>query len=99
MIRKSKKQALKNLLNLIQYDTRSIAGSNLREIMLLTDKNDVSELCKEDASQITYKEVPVEEKWRVSSLKELIDVKSGRSELGGFTEKEIDHMINFVSSN
>ena len=98
-IRKSKKQALKNILKLIQYDTRSIAGSNLREILLLTDKNDVSELCKEDADQIIYKEVPKEENWRISSLKELINVRCGSSELIGFTEKEIEHMINFVCSD
>ena len=60
---------------------------NLREILLLTDKNDVSELCKEDAQQIIYKEVPEKENWRISSLKELINVRCGSSELIGFTEK------------
>ena len=98
-IRKSKKNALRNVLKIVQYDTRSITGSNLREILLLTEKNNISELDKEDGKSITYKEVPEEELWRIESLKELIDVRWGRSVLSGFTEKEIEHMIHFVSTN
>ena len=98
-IRKSKKNALRNVLKIVQYDTRSITGSNLREILLMTEKNNISELDKEDGKSITYKEVPEEELWRIESLKELIDVRWGRSVLSGFTEKEIEHMIHFVSTN
>ena len=95
-IRKSNKNALRNVLKMVENDTRSITGSNLREILLLTDKNDIYDLCKEDGKLITYKEVPEAELWRIESLKELIDVRWGRSE---FTEKEIEQMINFVSTN
>ena len=64
-IKNSKKTALKNVLTLVENDTRSITGSNLREIMLLTKKNTISELSPEDAELIQYKEVPDNETCRV----------------------------------
>ena len=97
-IRKSKKNALRNILKIVEYDTRSTTGNNLREILLLTKKNDISELSPEDAELIRYKEVPEEEVWRTQCLKQLIDVRWERSQMSGFTEKEIDGMISFVSS-
>ena len=96
-IRKSKKSALKNLLRLIENDTRSITGSNLREILILTKKKQIFELCLEDAELIKYKDVPESENWRIQCLTDLINVRCGISELDGFTEKDINHMIRFVS--
>ena len=89
--------AFKNVLRLIEYDTSSVTGSNLREIMLLTNKNHIYELSPEDAELIHYKEIPDTEKWRIQYIKELIDVKCGMSELNGFTKDEIESMIKFLS--
>ena len=53
--------ASKFLLETVQFDTRSITGSNLRNILLNTNKTDVSDFCPEDALQIKYHLFPHEE--------------------------------------
>ena len=47
-IRKSKKNIPKQLLSFIKNDTRSTTGSNLRNILLSTDKFNIDELRKDD---------------------------------------------------
>jgi hypothetical protein len=47
-IRKSKKHALRSLLRVIEYDTLSVTGRNLRQIMLQTDVQDVKILKPSD---------------------------------------------------
>ena len=98
-IKKSNKIALKNVLKLIEYDTQSVTGSNLREILLLTEKNDVSELRPIDSQNIKYKEVPEGEEWRINLLKELIDVRTGDLKVNGFKEAEIKLIIDDICSS
>ena len=43
-IRRSKKVSLRNLLKVIQYDTRSVIGRNLRKLLLQSGKNDIKSL-------------------------------------------------------
>ena len=73
-IRKSKKLCLKNLLNTIEYDTRSVTGHNLRTLMLQSKSNDIKNLGPEHAEN-DYIEVPVGEEYRIEFIKELIEVK------------------------
>ena len=40
--------------------------------------------------------LPDQEKWRISVIKELSDVKFGQSDLDGFTTNEINEIINFA---
>ena len=49
-----------NLLNMIQYDTRSVRGLNLRQIMLLLGRDDISEIVIGMIENITYAELPEE---------------------------------------
>ena len=98
-IEKSKKVALKSLLNTIKYDTQSVTGNNLREIMLLVEKNDFSELVPEDASKIMYEDIPEEDSWRVSFLQELLEIRMGEYQVKGFTEGEISDLIQSICVN
>ena len=98
-IKKSKKIALKNVFHLIKKDTQSVTGKNLREILLLTDKNDISELGPLDSQNIKYKVVPPGEEWRIDFLKELINVRTGDLQVNGFTEAEINSIIGDICSS
>ena len=57
-IMKSPKIALKNLFKTVMYDTQSVTGYNLRRIMLMVNKNDISELRTTDAFNLQYMPVP-----------------------------------------
>ena len=52
-IKKSHKVAARNLLEVIKYDTQSVTGNNLRQIMLLSDKFSVNNLSPSDCSNVT----------------------------------------------
>ena len=51
-IRTSKKHALRSLLKVVEYDTLSVTDSNLRRIMLETDRHDVRRLQPSDVSKV-----------------------------------------------
>ena len=98
-IEKSKKCAIKKVLKTIKYDTQSVTGKNLKEIMFLVEKNDVCDLIPENAMKIAYKKIPESEEWRVSLLNELIEVKLGECLVEGFSETEINDLQQFVCNS
>jgi hypothetical protein len=51
-IENSKKLVPKQMLNFIKHDVRSTTGYNLRNLLLLTDKNTIDELCKDDIRKL-----------------------------------------------
>ena len=46
-----------------------------------------------------YHQLGDDEKWRVDSLVELINIKFGKLELDNFVPEEIEEMIIFVSTS
>ena len=62
----------------IKNDVRATTGSNLRRILLQTDKVDVERLEVHDYTFIKYHELPEREAWKVRLVKELTDAKFGR---------------------
>ena len=48
----------KQLLNSIQVDKRSITGSNIRRILLLTKKESIDQISDRDIDGIEYGEIP-----------------------------------------
>ena len=60
------------LLRTIRRDCRSTTGSNLRNILLMTRKDNISELVPEDVSQMEYKPVTADEDLTfISKLKDI----------------------------
>ena len=60
------------LLRTIRRDCRSTTGSNLRNILLMTRKDNISELVPEDVSQMEYKPVTADEDLTfISNLKDI----------------------------
>ena len=74
----SQKKLPKILLKIVKYDTRSSTGSNLRNILLLTDKVNVDQLSKTDINGMLYYPIEKENMWKISIVKELVDIKSGK---------------------
>ena len=97
-IKKSSKVALKNMFNTIKHDCLSVTGSNLRNIMLLVGKSNIEDLCPEDHNLVKYNEIPEEETWRVSVIKELVDVTWGESVVEGFSREELAYILGYASA-
>ena len=49
-------------------------------------------------SEMTYIDVPEAERWRISTVMELMDVRDEKMELEGFSTSEVEEMLNFIST-
>ena len=73
----SSKNASKFLLKSLLMDTNSVTGSNLRNILLLTEKNSIHQLEPTDITLMKYHQISEAEVWKISMLEELIEMKNG----------------------
>ena len=95
-IMKSPKIALKNIFNIVKYDTQSVTGYNLRRIMLLVNKNNISDLSPSDANTIEYEPVQLKDKWKVQLVKEITDIKFGEQVLENFPHDDLQKILDFI---
>ena len=95
-IRKSSKKATKSLLESILHDARSTTGSNLRNILLMTDKSNVCDLVPNDVDNMEYHPLPEGEKWKLSIIKEIIENKNGNMNIDNLTEEELDNTLEYL---
>ena len=91
-IRRSKKCAIRSLLRVIQYDTRSVTGNNLRSILRKTKVEDVKNLKSSDVTG-KYRDAPASEQYRVGFIKEIIAVRNNILEMADFSAEEIDDIL------
>ena len=98
-IRKSKKNVPKQLLPFIKNDARSTTGSNLRKILLLTKKNNIDELSKDDVAALHYHEVDPKDGWKIKMIKEITDVKLKQLEVENFTNDELEEIMSFLCTS
>ena len=78
-LEKSKRPAVVALLKLAKTDVRSVVGSNLRSILLETDKLVIPGVTKSNVLQdYTVYNVPESEKWRIPLLTSLIEMREER---------------------
>ena len=80
---------------MIEYDTRSVTGNNLRTLMLAAGTDNIKTLVSKHA-EIDYFAVPVGEEYRVDFIKELIEVKNNTMEVDGFENEELDEILSFL---
>ena len=78
-IKKSNKAVLRNVLNVIELDCRSTTGRNLRKLKLFTKNYAFDDINPEG---YPYIETPVFDKWRISLVKEIIEIKSDKLKVG-----------------
>ena len=98
-IENSPKVLPKLLLQTIRHDSRSTTGSNLRNILLLTRKYDISKLVPLDALEIQYEPILEENKWKIGMTKELIDVKWGEAGIDNFSTTEIYEILEHICTS
>ena len=95
-IKSSSKFILRNLLNLISKDVRSITGSNLRKILLLVNKGDVNELKPADSSLIQYRKENKMNTWKIKMVKEIIEVRNDTLIIGNLNEDELEDILHHL---
>ena len=95
-LRNSNKCVLNTVINYCENDTMSRTGHNLRSILLQTNKTSFSIIKQSDIDTLIYNEVPEREKWRVHTLKELLEIRHNPEMLENFNYEEIDDLINYV---
>ena len=98
-IRKSSKSAIMSLLNSIHLDARSTTGSNLRNILLETDKASISDLSPNDAFQVEYLPIKPEEKWRLPFIKDIIEAKNENMVIQNIEDGDLDDMLDVLCTS
>ena len=98
-IKTSKKRAPKVLLRVIESDTRSVTGNNIRNILRLTKKMCINDVVKQDIDNIEYMTIPDDEKWRVSLIKNVIEALNLPVDTLGPSINELRDILNFVCTS
>ena len=98
-IEASKKRSLKSLLKLAKTDVRTTTGRNLRYLMIALGKNSVETIREEDIDTMEYHTIPEDETWRINLVKEIIEVKENECEVQGFSNEELEEIVNFVCTS
>ena len=91
-IRRSKKSAIRSLLRVIEFDTRSATGNSLKSILLKTKFDDIKQLKSSDVKAM-YRDAPASEQYRVGFIKEIIAVKNNILEMADFSAEELDDIL------
>ena len=91
------------LLNLIKNDTNTITGRNIKEILNLTNKNNIFDVKISDIKKCKFREMPENEKWRTNILKELTNIRMKNLEVNfdngeALTKNEIDKMLFSIAT-
>ena len=98
-IGKSNKKGLIMLMETSRKDVRSVTGSNYRNIMLLTGKCRVSDVCKGDVKDLHYHKLDQCEAWKVGAIQEILQAKEGLAQIEGFEDDELDFILNYLCTD
>ena len=96
-IKQSPKAILRHLYSIVKADVRTTTGSNLRNILLQTSLTSVDDLHPGTVKQLKYMEMEDRDMWRISIIKEAMDIKFGNIyPPDGWTMDELDEILNFA---
>ena len=98
-IEKSRKHIPKQLLSFIKHDVRSTTGSNLRNILMLTDKHNIEDVTKDDLQKLEYAPIDENDKWKVNIIKEITDIKFNKLIVEDFTTEELDDILEYLCTS
>ena len=99
-VKNSSKKVLRQMYTVAKADVRTTTGSNLRNILLLTNLSSIDDLQPSSLDNIRYHEILEEDTWRITIIKEAIDIKCGHTSLPeGWTYEEFEEIINFACSD
>ena len=93
----STKLSVRVLARLFETDQRTVMGRTLDMLCRQLDISDLSQLTSCIVKRkLKYSEIPEEEKWRPSTVTELLKLRSQSLSLPGFTQDEIDAMLVYT---
>ena len=95
-VKKSTKPVMMQLYSIAKQDVRTITGRNLRNILMMTNLQSVDELEPAIVSSIEYNSILEEDKWRVDTIKEILDMKYGELNIpAGWTNSELEDILKY----
>ena len=84
-------------MNIAKKDVRSTTGSNLRNILLLTNCLTVDDLNKRAVGDIMYNNIQEKDMWRVNFIKEIIDIKNDALVSPvGWSAEDLEEILTFA---
>ena len=92
----SKKLIPKQLLNIIRYDTRSITGSNIRKLFLMTGISKTEDIDRYKIDDLPLYKIPNDDKWKIGILSDILERRNGDSLIGQFEDEECEEILNFI---
>ena len=96
-VRESSKPVLRQLYQLVSSDVRTVTGSNLTNILLLTEQVEVDKLEPSMIDNIPYHRIKKEDMWRISMVMELMDIKQGvMLAPEGMSIEDLEHILESV---
>ena len=96
-VRESPKYVLRQLYDIASRDVRTVTGSNLRNILMLTNTLQVDDLDQSMVDMIKYHKMEETEMWRIGLINELINIKHGDINLPeGWTHDDLEAIMDFT---
>ena len=89
----------KHILKYARRDIRSITGSNIRNILLLTEKDAFADITKRDIRELMYKEIANDEFWKIGFIRGIIEVKNKQLGLNDFTKEELNDILAYLCTS
>ena len=71
-------------------------GSDLRNILLPSDKSNIDDLRKDHIRKIKYQDVDPTNEWKIGFIKEITDVKFNQLEVENFSKEELEDILEFL---
>ena len=81
------------------HDVRSVTGSNLRNILLLTEKDTIEEISIHDIKNLKYHKVTDENAWKIELVKEITEIKNHQLSLNEFSMEEITDILKDICTS
>ena len=95
-LKTSKKQSVKELFETACCDVRTTTGHNVRWIMSVHDVYTMDKLLNCSKIDFEYQKIKEEDNWKISCLRELLEIREDRMSLSGFENEEIDALIALI---
>ena len=97
-IKKSDKNVLRSTLSVVESDSRTVTGRNLRGILQLCEKSTVKQLCPSDMDTVLYRGEP--DQWRIVAILEALKVRAGEMDLPkGWVREEFEEILEVACVN
>ena len=91
-LRNSEKPVLRNTISLVENDTRTVTGRNLRNILLLTDRPDVQHLRPSNMEAVFLYGQP--DLWRDLAITDILEMRAGDLQLpDGWSMGEMEAIL------